>query len=314
MTTATTIGLTVEQQEIRRSGVGASEVPAICGLSPWSTAIDVYLSKIGQADEIVPSDAMEAGNRFEDTIGAWYHDRTGRLLVKGQTTRHPDHAHHLCTPDFLWADDPQGLTQIKLVLGSADDWGEEEDGEDAVPEYVRAQELWEMHVTGRQVADVCAFGAFRGPKKLRTYRIHRDDEAIGFLREIVDRFWTDNVLARVQPAIDGSDKTREWLRKRYPNNNGVMLASTPEAIELARQYREAEEAAAPHLAAMDEAKNRLMDLIGEADGITGVATWKRDRRGRTEWKALAEHLGATEAQADEFRGDPPRKMLIKFKL
>lgn len=308
-----TIGLTAEQQDIRRTGVGASEVPALCGLSPWSTALDVWLAKTGAVGPMDPSDAMEAGNRFEDAIGGWYHDRTGRAVVKGETLRHPDHPHHLATPDLLWADDPSGLTQIKLVLGSAEDWGEEEDGEAGVPEYVRAQEQWEMHVSGRSVADVCAFGAFRGKQKLRIYRVQRDDELIDFLSEIVDHFWAVNVQGRVQPPIDGSEKTANWLKSRFARSNGLMLPATAEATRLAQEYLEAKALRDDAQAGMDLRQNALMALIGEADGIQGLVTWKSDKTGRPSWKDIAAALNPPPELVAAHTAEPGRRFLIKLK-
>ena len=41
----------------RRSGIGGSDIAAILGLSPWKTAVDVWLDKTGQREDDTVGDA-----------------------------------------------------------------------------------------------------------------------------------------------------------------------------------------------------------------------------------------------------------------
>lgn len=314
MTTAT-IGLTEEQLAERTTFVGASEVPAVAGLSPWSTALDVWLSKLGLAEPTPPSDAMEAGNRFEAAIAAWYADRTGAEVRRGETVRHAVAPHRGCTPDLIHLRAPK-LTQIKLVMGSSDDWGDEENGEAGVPDYVRAQVITEMDVTGLHEADVCAFvaGGRGGARKLRVYPVSWDADLAAQLAALVDDFWGSYVVPRVQPPIeDGSERTREFLRRRFPRANGQMLPATEHALDLGQRLAEASAAARQWQETAEKLQAQLIEAIGDADGIEGVATYRSDKTGRCAWKAVAEALRAPADLIAAHTGEPTRRFLLKMK-
>jgi hypothetical protein len=76
-----------------------------------------------------------------------------------------------------------------------------------------------------------------------------------------------------------------------------MLA---EMLYTARQNRKMAESEEKGL------ENKLLALIGEHEGIRGIATWKNSR-GSVSWKAVAEHLGATEDIAEKYRSEGKRR-------
>ncbi len=45
------MSLTAEQKADRVNTLGASEIAAVCGLSPWKSVHDVWLSKMGLVDD-----------------------------------------------------------------------------------------------------------------------------------------------------------------------------------------------------------------------------------------------------------------------
>ena len=55
--------LTQEQQARRLSGLGASEVPAVLGLDPYRSPLDVYLEKTGVLPPFEGNNFTEWGNR-----------------------------------------------------------------------------------------------------------------------------------------------------------------------------------------------------------------------------------------------------------
>lgn len=308
--TAQHIGLTPDQLTLRRSGIGASEAPIISGLSPWGSRLDIWLAKTSDEQEAWSSDATEAGNRFEEPIARWYSDRTGDDLYTCGTERHPEDAWRLATVDRRRATDG-GIVEIKTVFGTADAWGPDEDDPLSVPDYVRAQVLWQMDVVGARQAEVAAFIAPARDKKFRIYRVPWDQEVADLLREVCAEFWFGNVVEKVQPPVDGSERAREYLRRRFPRSTGNLLEATDEAHELWRRYHEAKAAAEPFTAEMELCQNQLMALVGEADGLDGIATWKSDKSGRPNWKAIAEALGATPDLIKQHTSEPGRRWLWK---
>ena len=80
--------LTQAQIDIRKTGIGASEIGAVAGLSPYAGPLDIYLRKL----ELVEDNAGEAalwGQRLEPIIAEEYERRTGIKLSQGETRRHP---------------------------------------------------------------------------------------------------------------------------------------------------------------------------------------------------------------------------------
>lgn len=284
--------LTTEQLEMRRTGIGASEVAAVCGISPWQSPIDVWLRKVGATGEEEPNEAMQAGNFLERGILDWYaHEMGGIALETGlPTLRHPKHEFAFATPDGRWKDGSR-LVQVKNVgLRMTAHWGEDPE---SIPEDYRAQIEWEMEVTGVSRCDVAVC---IGGQKLRIYPIERDPELAASLVVIVGAFWRNHVLAEVPPPIDASDSARRYLEKRHPSHVKPLAVAPPEAEEWAHRYAAA---LALEKQADDEkrlAGNKLREMIGEAEGVAGPwgkATWKQNGKAAPAWKQIAEELGAT---------------------
>ena len=91
----------------RRSGIGASDVAGILGLSPWASPFSVWASKIDDQADDHDNDAMEFGRRAEVMVAPWFADRTG-LTVAGEQARctHRDDTWKLCTVDGFVLDGP----------------------------------------------------------------------------------------------------------------------------------------------------------------------------------------------------------------
>src|SRR6267142_5704216 len=69
---------------VRRSGVGGSDVAAILGLSPWKSAMDVWLEKKGLLEETSDPNReflLELGTQLEPVIARLYERETKAKLV-----------------------------------------------------------------------------------------------------------------------------------------------------------------------------------------------------------------------------------------
>lgn len=307
--------LTREQQALRRTGIGASEVPALARVSPYGDGpLDVWLRKKDLAAPIEENVAMESGHRLEPVIAQWYADDTGidpARLVLADTLRHPAVECALATPDrlLLGVDGkPVRNVQVKNVGGRMGwRWTHEDDG---VPDDVRVQIEWEMAVVGVDETDVAVLIA---GTDFRVYRIKRDPELGEALLDVGQRFWRDHVLADVPPQLDETESTLRYLRARYPRSGGGTKEAAPTAGGWVHQWREASAAEKEAESRRKFAEAMLKDEIGDADGITGPwgkASWKLDQRGRVRWEAVARALGATEQEIEKHREPPPRRFLV----
>jgi len=287
--------LTTEQLQVRRSGVGASEVAAVLGMSPWRTRVDVWCDKVG-IGENRENDAMRAGNRLEDAVADWYADEYKVLLQRcNETLRHPKFPWALATPDrfvLTAGRRRKRVCEIKTVGHFGDDWGPE--GSDEFPVYYLIQVQWQLAVTGMDEAVLVAF--FLDQRKLRVYTVKRNDDLISSMLEEVGEFWETFVVPRVRPPIDDSDGTRRWLKHTFPREENEEIVSAPAAAaKLAFEYLAALDEEGEVKRRKEEAGSMLKAMIGMNAGMRGpwgTATWKTQRSRGVDWEAAAKSLAA----------------------
>lgn len=301
--------LTTEQIEMRRTGIGASEIAAVCGVSPWDGPLDVWLRKTGRADEKQATPEMHAGNMLERAICDWYAvEMGGPALVESTTLRHPRIPYALATPDRVWRDDPKRLVQAKNVgLRMAEHWGEDPD---AIPEDYRLQIEWEMEVAG---ADRCDVVVLIGGQRLRIYPIYRDRALAESLLKIAGHFWEKHVLADVPPDVDASEGARRYLERKHPRHITPLVDAPDEAAEWAARYAAAMAMAKAAEEEKDLCGNHLRKIIGDAEGIRGPwgkATWKANRTGTVAWKALAESFKPDPNLIQQYTSEPTRSLRV----
>lgn len=188
--------------EARRSGVGASDVPAICGLAPWSDAhpLAVYLDKIGQ---LPPRTApqLRAGQLLEPVVARLYEESAGVRLVEPDPlplSRHPDYPHFFASPDRFVVDAPGEAVEIKTA-SSGEGWGAP--GTDEVPPYYLAQVQWQLYCL--PVLRVVRVVVLVAGNDLREYAVTPHPELQAELADRAAAFW-EQVQRRQPPAIDAA--------------------------------------------------------------------------------------------------------------
>ncbi len=289
------MSLTEKQLKMRRTGIGASEIAALAGLSKYSTPIQIYERKVGLA----PAESslrMDLGDLLEEPIAQLYARRTGTRLRKCVTLRHRTHEIALATPDraVFRGEVPAGLPirsaerllQIKTTgWRQRDEWGRE--GTDEIPEDYLAQVQWEMDVADVPLCDVAVLV---DRDEFLVYTVARDPELVAGLHEVAARFWQDHVLPQRPPPPDASERYAEYLGRAFPREQSELLKPAPLEIEATALALRGHEAAIKDLTQLAEVeKNTLRAFIGEATGVTGSfgrITWKAARGStRVDWEA-----------------------------
>lgn len=281
--------LTPEQLAMRQTGIGASEIGVIAGLSRWSSPHEVWGRKCGLLPPVEETVAMRVGNALEEAIATLYSQDTGAVLLPADTVRHPEHAFVLATPD-RWVQGERKIVEIKTVgWRMAYDWG---DDADAIPDYYRAQIEWQMLACG---VDSCDVAALIGGTDFRIYQFTRDPELAALLLTIGREFW-GHVERQEPPPVDGSTGASKVLAARFKANNGAMIQSTARAEELAHELAKARAESIKASAQEEALSNAIAEIIGYNDGIIGDGwkiTWKAPKpSSKTDWKAVATELGA----------------------
>lgn len=252
-------------EQERASGIGATDTPKLLGLSARGTPLSVYRDKIGEAEPFAPSLPAWLGLKMEATVAELYTARTGHK-VRGakQHYRHKEFDWLVCHLDYKVQGRPKLLVEVK-TRAYMTGWGAE--GTEQIPPDVWAQCQHEMLVTG---AEQCDVAVLFGHHSFRVYEIMRNEPFVTALVPKLQSFWYGNVIARVPPDPIGSDIDEAIIRKRYPEATGPVKSITPDQLPLVQQFLLARHNQRQVKAAEQEAKIRIIDLIGEAEGITGA--------------------------------------------
>jgi predicted phage-related endonuclease len=278
------MSLTAQQLEMRRHGIGGSEIAAVLGLSKFRGPWDVWLSKRHGVDQAANVD-MERGTFLEPALIQWYLARTlKKAAMSAGTVKHARNAIALCTPDLM-ALDAGGigrLVSIKAPRGGWD-WGPE--GTDEVPEEYLVQQQWEHAICASFMPvgslDSTMDLAALVDGQLRIYPVEADLEVQGWLLESATEWWRRHIIEGVEPELDDGSGARAWLRRKYRGKGGTVRQATPQEMALLLALRDAKERVVDAEKQLETATRNIEDAIGEdagveADGI-GRVTWKRDK-------------------------------------
>jgi putative phage-type endonuclease len=297
-------GLSFDEQRLeqRRKTLGASEIPAVAGVNPHRTALDVYLEKKGLAAPFAGNAFTEWGLRLEEPIATKYSEVVGLPVIttdpyvaRGWMSATPDRLvvqslKHLIDEEPyapLW-----GVEIKRFGEHRADDFGVPGSGE--VPLDVTAQALWSMMVTDLKRWDVAVL---IGQADFRIYHIAYDDAAANALHDVGYQFWHQHVLADVEPSLShGTSSAHRYLQQKFALHSVEMREPTPEIMEAGRELARLKAQLKVLESQKDVLEHRIQEAIGTAAGIRNVASWKLDKVGRPLWKAIAEKLGATKPE------------------
>jgi putative phage-type endonuclease len=259
--------------EMRISG---SKAAAICGISPWQTPLEAYLS-IVEDRQIQDNPAMYFGRKLEPIIRDRYQEITGRIVT--------------------YNDDPEkyGIEfqhpQYDFIMGSLDGISRRRDGTDnrvleiktarsrdawfdGVPEYYVAQCQHYLACTGFQSADVAVlFGA----ADFEIYEIERDDELIDLLIGAEVDFWNNHVLPQIPPEpTTVNDINIRWPRSiaKAVEGDGFMFQMVSELRQKKDQFKALEKE-------IESIEFSIKAFLQENDTLTidgkPAVTWKQSK-------------------------------------
>ncbi len=304
-------GLTPAQKELRKTGVGASEIAALIGISKWATPIAIYEAKV-HGFELESSYAMELGTEFEAPIARIWARREKRFIAIVDTLRHPDPSFPfaIATPDravytSAAARGDGRRKQTRAEIEGAEKilqvkstnwrmrhlWGDE--GTDSIPDEYVAASHWEGAVAGKQIVD---FAVDFDKTELKTYRVIVDLGIFAAMHEIAARFMIDHVQARKPPDPDSTERYHEFLTRMFPRQTtedfdpvAAEEADILQAIEIFAKLKAGEK----RIEALKRlARNKIEARIGGAAGIKGSfgkISWKKTKdKAVVDWKKVAD--------------------------
>lgn len=266
----------------RKQGVGASEAAALFGVHPYISQLSLYESKISDVIDKEGNERMEDGKVIEPRIAARWEKATGRKARRPQQQIYfsPECPRMFCSPDFLFDVDGKPL-ETKW-------WDNFREG-DEIPEYGQIQNQQQMACLAVDSGALAILGSFRSFHHFDT-EIHKT--FIEVLCEKIEKFWW-HVENRVPPSADGSDATRQALRRLYPRDSGATVFLPAEAAMWVNDMEAARVEAKAAEARIDFAKNQIVAAIGDAT----FGELPDGRRYSYKFQKRAEHV----VKASEFR-------------
>lgn len=265
-----------EWLELRKNGIGASEVASVVGISPWDSPFALFLRKTGQCPPIEENQAMKMGHLLEPVVVQLWEDATGCKAVKASAKdiiyQDPEHPWRIVTPDRIAHEinpdtgkKAKVLLEIKTSAFSFDP--------DNLPAHYIAQCQFQMLVTGIHVCYLCWLTAGR---EFGYTRLEYDPEFTEWLASEVDRFWNENVLGGKEPdAINVSD-----LAIKVPHSTpDKPIEADPKALEEIASLREKKaqyDALGKEIETLQDSIKMYMedcDAITDPDGNV-LVTWK----------------------------------------
>lgn len=238
------------------SRITASQVAAIVGVSPWTTAYALWHQKMGNYT-IPENKSMATGTHWEPEIRDWYRAQNPDLEVTGELSFEHSNGWAAANPDGV-IDGCEGL-EIKTSR-YGDGWGEP--GTDQVAKHYLPQIQWGLWVTGftRWRVLMCTPWDIYD-RTYREYMVERDQSFIDELVEAAEGFRLMVDLG-VEPDTDWRAKIdRDILRATSgPRSDDSVELDDETATTwlLARQARIDAETAE------DAAKAQLLAYAGTA--------------------------------------------------
>lgn len=294
----------------RRKGIGGSDVATILGLNKWKSPYQLWLEKTGQIN-LEESDSEPAywGNVLEEVVAREFCERTGKKVRRrNQVFEHEEY-------QFLRANIDRDVVGENALLECktanqflAKDW----DGEEIPMSYL-CQVQHYMNVLNREYAYIAVL---IGGQKFIWKKIERDQELIDLITKHLVEFWQINVVEGVEPRIDGSQATSDFLNERYAEEGSqeIMLPSEfDDLITYRNQLKEDEKVIKEKIV---ETENLIKSELGKRDALIGITkqfivTWKSVASNRLNKKLLAAKYPKAVDDPDIYQTSESKRMTIK---
>jgi putative phage-type endonuclease len=265
-----------EWKEIRRQGIGGSEAASVLGISPFTTARDLYYTKLGIPHEEPDESSwvqFEIGHLLENLVARIFHQKTGfPIFPANKMYKHSVHGFMSANLDYLTEDrDGPAVLEIKTTNYYAkDNWWQ--DGKEIVPAYYEAQGRHYMSVMDiNRVYFCCLYGNSFNDVIIRQIDRDMDYEAELVFHE--QNFWNNHILAQIPPPYtENGDLVLESVKRHYayanPGTPEILLnqdhaAPLAHYLELQQAKTELDRRARAIDNRMKQIKGNLMDELGK---------------------------------------------------
>jgi len=245
----------------RTTYMGSGDAAAACGVSKYSTPLDVYLAKRGE-----PSDVDNFPIRFGTwneplVLAEFERDRGVTVIDRQKHLRHPDYPHIGATVDGIAGG---AIVEAKTTSRRFDE----------LPDDMMVQVQQQLAVHGLHLAFVPVL--FSG-RELRVFEVEADSDIQTTILKSMDALWS-----RIQDGNPPAPVNLKDVNALFPHDFGGSLTATPETFEQWLQIKKVKET----LSDLQDQKSVLemalkatmgdISLLKDHEG-TSLVTWKCSR-------------------------------------
>jgi putative phage-type endonuclease len=273
--------------QLRKKGIGGSEVASILGLDEYGSPYKVWLAKTGRSDVHIDNKYIMAGNILEGAVAEYFQQVTGNTIIKAsaeqKTYFHPKYPFALGTPDrrYIAKNQPgKGILECKTTQMTFDD----------VPMKWFTQLQWYLGVIGAQHGAVAWLQ--RGVDfNYKEYLF--DQDYFDFMIIEVEKFWNENVLKDVEPDPINVEDIEKMFKK---HTEGEIIQATPELIFAHSSLANIKEALSGIVEQKEKLEEEIKMVMRGAEAIMNGAKYLFT------WKASKD---SKKFDADSFKTDNP---------
>jgi len=272
----------------RRTFLGGTDAPAVLGVSPWMTAVDLWRLKTGRVKPEPDPERdrrLERGKRLEPFICEMVVDKLRdqghevKVLARNERYTHPKYPFLKCEIDLeLEVDGEHVTSDAKSVGGQARHrWGQE--GSEDIPIDYAAQFMDGLMITGRQR---CLAAALRSFDDVDIFWLTRDEQTIQGMESKMVSFWQDHVERDIPPDPVNFSDLRALFEKPEPRR----VEATPEILEAVQELGQIK----GRIEALEAREEHLRFTIAKhmgpaetlASGVRDLMSWATESRARFE--------------------------------
>ena len=255
----------------RKNYIGGTDLASIVGLSPYKTALDVYLDKTSDDIREESSPAMKWGSLLEDVIAKEYAEVTGyNLEIEPNVLYHPKYK-FLGSNIDRWADNKKHVLECKTAgFTRGKEWGEV--GTDQIPESYLVQVAFYASICDIPKVDIAVL---IGGQDFRIYTYERNRELEDKLIKIACNFWYNHIEKRIPPKCIN---TRDMFNL-FPQSNYHEIVAENNIMEKLQELKTAKEEESRIADTIEKLKTDIQEFMRDYDVLIDnngnvIATWK----------------------------------------
>ena len=272
---------------LRKNGIGGSDAGAVCGLNPYVSPLEVYVSKTCEDiyEEVPDNEAMREGRDFEDYVAKRFTEASG-LKVRRSNMMYAskEHPFMIADVDRVVTGRENGITGLECKTASpysAEKW---KDGK--IPAHYIMQCYHYMAVLGAKswYIAVMVYG-----REFKYMKIERDEEIIQQLIRIEEDFWKNNVMKKVMPEPDGSEAAEAFINRHFAESRkelSIPLTGFDEKLHRREEITGLINQLDTEKKKIEQEIKAYMDKAEYAHNENFLVSWKNSTTNRIDTKKL----------------------------